>query len=121
MSPEWVAALTALVVAVFTAAAWLAARAWRILRRVVHFLDDFGGEPARDGLPARPGLMARMTAVEDGLTHVVAETSPNHGQSLRDIVVRTAADVAGVKQEQSALRARVELFETQRAHREGNP
>lgn len=108
MSPEWVAALTALVVAVFTAAAWLTARAWRIVRRVVHFLDDFGGEPARDGLPARPGLLARMAAVESQLAHVVTETSPNHGTSLRDIVIKTAADVAAIKDEQASVREQLE-------------
>lgn len=107
MSPEWVAALTALVVAVFTGAAWLAARAWRILRRVVHFLDDYAGRPAIDGRPAVPGFMARLSLVEEQLTHVVAETSPNHGTSLRDLVHQTAADVAVIRDEQAKIKAQL--------------
>jgi hypothetical protein len=108
MNPEWVAALTALIVAVVGCLAWAVRWGWRILRRVGHFLDDYAGEPARDGLAARPGFMARLTAVERGLAHVVAETSPNHGQSLRDVVVQTAATVAAIKTEQERLRALVE-------------
>lgn len=108
MDPEWVAALTALVVAVFGCIAWCLRWAWRILRRVGHFLDDYAGEPARDGLDAKPGLMARLTAVEGQLKHVVAETSPNHGRSIRDLVLKTAEDVADIKTEQAAVREQLE-------------
>lgn len=108
MSPEWVAALVALVVAVCAGIGWALRWTWRILRRVIHFLDDFAGQPERDGLPARPGLMARMASVEDGLAHVVAETSPNHGTSIRDMVIKTASDVAEIKAEQAAVRAQLE-------------
>jgi hypothetical protein len=107
MNPEWVAALTALAVAVFGAMGWLAAIAWRVLRRVVHFLDDYAGRPEIDGRPAVPGFMARLVLVEEQLTHVVAETSPNHGTSLRDLVHRTAADVAVIKDEQAKIKAQI--------------
>lgn len=96
MSPEWVAALVALVVAVFGCVAWAMRWAWRILRRVVHFLDDYAGTPAQDGRPAVPGFMARLANVETQLGHVVAETSPNHGRSIRDLVLKTADDVAEI-------------------------
>ncbi|MGH3205928.1 MAG: hypothetical protein ACRDP5_28335 [Streptosporangiaceae bacterium] len=114
MDPEWVAAIAALVAAVFTAAAWLGARLWRIMRRATHFFDDYFGQPARDGLEARPGVMARLGSVEKLIEQVAAEMSPNHGHSLRD-------DVSALRSEQAKLRARVELFEKQRAHREGDP
>jgi hypothetical protein len=121
MDPAWATALIALVAAVFGAVAWAARWAWAILRRIVHFLDDFGGQPARDGLPARPGLMARMESVEQSLAHVVTETSPNHGTSLRDIVIRTAADVADIKHEQAGVRTRLELLQGEQARRDERP
>lgn len=105
MSPEWVAALVALVVAVCAGLGWVLRWAWRILRRVVHFLDDYAGQPARDGRPAVPGFMARLSAVEEQLRLVVAETSPNHGTSLRDVVHQTAADMVLVKQQLERMSA----------------
>jgi hypothetical protein len=120
MDPAWLTALVALVVAAFGGLAWAVRQAWRILRRINHFLDDYAGQPARDGLPARPGFMARLTSVEESLAHVVAETKPNHGTSLRDVVHRTAADVADIKAEQAAVRVRLEVFEARRRE-EGKP
>lgn len=115
MDPAWLTAAIALVAAVFGAVAWAVRWAWRILRRITHFLDDYAGQPARDGMPARPGFMARLASAEEALAHVVAETKPNHGQSLRDMVVRTAADVAEIKTEQAAVRTRLELLQAQRS------
>lgn len=119
MNPEWVAALVALVVAVVAGLGWAVRWAWRVLRRVVHFLDDYAGQPARDGLPARPGLMARLQSVEELVAKVVAETTPNGGGSMRDEVARTARDVAEIKTEQAAVRSRLEAFDAMRAAREG--
>lgn len=104
MDPSWLTALTALAVAVAGLLAWFARMGWRAARRVSHFLDDYAGEPARDGMPARPGFMARLASVEKSLDHVVKETSPNHGKSLRDIVMRTASDVNSIKEEQGRVR-----------------
>lgn len=101
LNPEWIAALVALVVAVFGLLAWAGRWTFRVMRRVIHFLDDYSGRPEQDGRPAVPGLMARLQTVEDQLAHVVTETSPNHGRSIRDIVIKTAEDVAD-------LRARLE-------------
>ena len=108
MNPEWVAALVALVVALVGGLAWALRWAWRILRRFGHFLDDYAGEPARDGLPAKPGFMARLTSVETLLAKVVAETTPNGGGSMRDEVARTARDVADIKSEQAKVREKLE-------------
>jgi hypothetical protein len=108
MNPEWLAAFVALIVAVCAAIGWGLRWAWRILRRTVHFLDDYGGQPAHDGMEAKPGLMARLTTVEEALAKVVSEMSPNHGQSLRDRVDQTAADVAEIKREQVRVRQQLE-------------
>lgn len=46
----------------------LAVKAFRGVRRVSHFLDDWFGEEARPGIAARPGVMERIGAVEDGFS-----------------------------------------------------
>ena len=44
---------------------WAALRGLcRLLARVQHFLDDWFGEEARDGIPARPGVMERLESLE---------------------------------------------------------
>jgi hypothetical protein len=121
VSAAWFSALTALTVAVCGLAAWGLRWAWRILRQTSRFLDDFFGEPARDGLPATPGVMARLGSLEGLVAHVVAETKPDHGKTLRDVIGRIETDVAGIKTSQGEMRRRVELFETQRAGREESP
>ena len=51
--------------------------------------------------------MARLAEHEKLLGKLIAETEPNGGNSLRDVVARTAADVAGIKDEQARLRAQI--------------
>ena len=119
MDPAWLTALVALAVAVAGLLGWAGRRGWRVLRRIMHFLDDYFGEPAHDGLTAKPGVMARLGSVDELLAKVVAETTPNGGGSMRDQVARTATDVADIKREQARMRERMEQLETQRAGREG--
>ena len=52
------------------------------VRKVLDFLDDWNGEPARPGVPQRLGVMARL----DEMHH---ELHPNSGSSLADAVNRT--------------------------------
>lgn len=119
MDPAWLTALTALVVAVLTGGAVTGRVAWRGIRRISRFLDDYTGEPAAGGNAARPGFMARLAAVEEGLAHVVAETTPNGGKTIKDLVTRAASDITEIRADQTAMRTRMELFEHQRAGREG--
>ena len=118
MDPAWFAALTALIVAVLTGAGWMARHLWRITRRTSHFLDDYFGEPARDGLPARLGVMARLALHEKLLEKLVAETQPNGGSSLHDVMARTERAVDEIRSEQAKMRTRMEQLETQRHDRE---
>jgi hypothetical protein len=114
----WITALTAVLVAVLGFAGWAGRYSWRVLRRTTRFLDAFFGEEPHDGLGARPGVMARLDRVETALAHVLAETRPNGGDSLRDVVARTALDVAEIKAEQAGVRARLELMQAERNGRE---
>jgi len=91
-------------------ALWKATAAgWRLARRVGHFLDDWAGEAARPGHPARPSAMERLadldqrvggvegqlgrmceriTQVDGRVARVEHELHPNSGASLRDAVDR---------------------------------
>jgi hypothetical protein len=118
VTAAWLTALTALAVAVFGLLGWAGRKVWRFLRRTIHFLDDWNGEASHDGVPGHPGVMARLKSVEELATRILEETTPNGGGNLRDVVRRTAQDVADIKAEQVAVRARLELFEARRAARE---
>ena len=116
----WITALTAAAVAVLGFAGWAARYGWRVLRRTTRFLDAFFGEEPHDGLDARPGVMVRLERVEATLARVLQETRPDGGNSLRDVVARTAQDVADIKAEQAGVRTRLELLQAGRAQR-GDP
>lgn len=115
LDPAWIAALVALISAIGGLTAWGIRVLYRILRQLIHFSDDWKGQPEHDGLPARPGVMARLSSVEELLERVHAETQADHGTSLRDVVNRTAADVTGIKQEQQAVRADLDKVKAQHA------
>lgn len=68
-------------------------KAWRLLGRAKDLGDDLAGEPARRGVPARPGLMERVAAIEAALADVHHQTHPNSGLSIKDTVNRTEAKV----------------------------
>jgi hypothetical protein len=55
-------------------------------RRVNDFFEDWGGQPARPGVPARLGVMSRLEDMNDRLANVEHELHPNSGTSLRDAV-----------------------------------
>ncbi|MFF4989618.1 hypothetical protein ACFY19_20665 [Streptosporangium saharense] len=57
-----------------------------VIKRVHNALDDWQGEAARPGVPARLGVMARLEAIE-------AQLKPNGGSSTRDVVNRVEASV----------------------------
>lgn len=72
---------SALLVLGFLAAVWKGVRGvWRFMRKVNNFIDDLNGEPARDGVPERPGLMRRMEAVEQTMRgHLDWHVDPTGG------------------------------------------
>lgn len=49
------------------------ATAWKvapILRRLSHLVDDLMGEPARPGVAARPGVVERLSTLEDDVADI---------------------------------------------------
>jgi hypothetical protein len=86
------------------AAAWktLIQPVIRFVRRIVHFVDDWFGEPERDGVPERPGVMLRLKLIDDHgqrtderLDAIEHQLSPNSGSSLHDKVTRIETAVNG--------------------------
>lgn len=93
--PVWITDLIPLVpwLAVVALLIWAGVKVFPWLRKIMHFIDDVSGEPARAGVPARPGLMERLTVVEEkqdaqatALGVIKHEVTTNHGSSLKDAV-----------------------------------
>jgi hypothetical protein len=130
----WLTALATLAAVFGGVIIWGARKAWRVMSRTMRFLDDYYGEPAREGVPARPGVMARLQALDQAVAEVRAETKPNGGSNLRDVVHRTARNVDGLKedvsdikadqamirQDQVLMRQRMEQLEAQRQERDSH-
>jgi hypothetical protein len=57
-------------------------------RRVVNLLDDFLGEEARDGVDARPGVMARLATIEKATKRSEFHLGNGDPVPLRDIVTQ---------------------------------
>ena len=71
-----------------------------------------------------PKIRAAITSLQQEVAEIKAETRPNGGSSMRDVVVRTAEDVAQIKDEQAAVHVRLDVFDAaRRAEREkkGHP
>ena len=56
----------------------------RFARSIEEVLEDWRGTPARDGVPAHPGVMVHLAQIEQ-------ELGPNGGESLCDAVGRIEA------------------------------
>ncbi len=70
--------------------AWVVTRVRRWLKRIDFFLNDFFGEPPRDGYPGRHGVMSRLETIEDNQRRtekelaILRELKPNGGNSIKD-------------------------------------
>ena len=104
----WTSALVALLVALGTLVVWGARIFYRVTSKLIRFLDDYNGQPEHDGVAARPGVQARLARLEAMVASIVAETKPNGGTSLRDVVHQTANDVVKLRTEVGKLKSRVE-------------
>ncbi|HEY2086384.1 MAG TPA: hypothetical protein VGH54_10230 [Mycobacterium sp.] len=59
-----VAGLAAGVTAFVPPILWAVRKGWKAFKRLVLFLDDYEGTPARPGVDARPGVMERLKSIE---------------------------------------------------------
>jgi len=63
-------------------------KATLLVKRFIHFLDDYFGEEERPGFPGRPGMQERMRIIEQELKCVSYEMRPNSGTSIKDAIAR---------------------------------
>jgi hypothetical protein len=59
-----------------------------LVKRFIHFLDDYFGEEERQGFAGRPGMQERMLIIEEELKCVSYEMRPNSGTSIKDAIAR---------------------------------
>ena len=87
-------AAIALISAALALVAWGVRLALKVAKRATHFMDDFFGEAARPGVPAKPGLVERLTLLESQSQEILHEVTLNSGQSIKDVVNRTESAVS---------------------------
>ena len=63
-------------------------KATKLVKRFIHFLDDYFGEEERPGFNGRPGMQERMRIIEEELKCVAYEMRPNSGTSIKDAIGR---------------------------------
>jgi hypothetical protein len=63
-------------------------KATKLVKRFIHFLDDYFGEEERPGFNGRPGMQERMRIIEEELRHISYEMRPNSGTSIKDAIGR---------------------------------
>ena len=114
MDTKWLETISigqAITWALMLATVWgFVAKVWPILRDLVHSLDDLRGEPARPGVPRTPGIIERLTDVEQAvrdqgatINQINYHVKPNHGNSAYDALTRKVDDVAAQGAETHAL------------------
>ena len=93
-------AVTALAGAAVGAVGFLVRKAWPVVRKLVVFVNDVTGEPARPGFAGRPGLMERVQRIEESsdaktkaIEDLTLEVHKTRGQQLA-----MSTDMAAVKQ-----------------------
>ena len=60
----------------------------KLVKRFIHFLDDYFGEEERPGFEGRPGMQERLKFMEEEIACISFEMRPNHGTSIKDAIAR---------------------------------
>ena len=78
---------------------WIAIQKTTILiKRFIHFLDDYFGEEARPGFEARPGMQERLKFIESEISCISYEMRPNSGSSIKDAIDRIERRLKALEQ-----------------------
>lgn len=65
---------------------------WKLLKKFSDLFDDLLGEPARSGVPERPGIMKRMANLENELHNPSLRLAINE---LRNLLDNSVKDIRG--------------------------
>ena len=60
----------------------------KLVKRFIHFLDDYFGEEKRPGFEGRPGMQERLRYLESEISCISYEMRPNSGSSIKDAIAR---------------------------------
>jgi hypothetical protein len=60
----------------------------KLVKRFIHFLDDYFGEEERPGFAGRPGMQERLRYMESEISCISYEMRPNSGTSIKDAIGR---------------------------------
>ena len=63
-------------------------KATLLIKRFIHFLDDYFGEEERPGFEGRPGMQERLAYMESEISCISYEMRPNSGTSIKDAIGR---------------------------------
>lgn len=115
--PAWIADLIPLApwAAIVGLLIWVVVKVFPWLRKIMHFIDDVTGEPARAGMPPRPGLMERVGVIETkqdeqavALAVVAHEVTTNHGSSLKDAVKEVSGAVVVLQESVTEVQSSID-------------
>jgi hypothetical protein len=77
-------------------------------RQIMQMVEDFNGTKERPGVPAKLGVMERLQTLDLQVAHVISETSPNHGGSMKDAVSRIDDQVVTLAADVRSLHERLD-------------
>lgn len=70
----------------------------KLVKRFIHFLDDYFGEEERPGFYGRPGMQERLRIIEMQVDHISYEMRPNSGSSIKDAIGRIENRISELEQ-----------------------
>ena len=88
MTPEQILLTMAAVIAAITTITVGIKKTSLVVKRFIHFLDDYFGEEERPGFPGRPGMQERLRHMEEEMKTISYEMKPNSGTSIKDAINR---------------------------------
>jgi hypothetical protein len=98
---EWLPYLIVTVIIMFGSfLGWLGSKLLPQIRKGTRVLDDFLGEPARPGIPARPGVIEALAGMRTDVDQVKKQVQNSHKTNFRDDLDKKAsgADLARVEE-----------------------
>ena len=98
MDPNQILATVAATVTAITIIFVAIKKTTAVVKRFIHFLDDYFGEEERPGFPGRPGMQERLRVMEEDMKTIAYEMKPNSGTSIKDAINRIEKRLTDLEQ-----------------------